>query len=317
MSKPDYEEHEEVENEMLDETEESDSVEHDDDEHHGHDEGDDTGTGSNVERPESPEPPLEAEFIVEEIGDGGESSVQAREHDSDPSLGYQGARLKMMRNRFVDDEDLVVSSSVTEIVPEAPDLIVCPKCSSEEVRGHNFCSQCNARLPNLPVIEQKYNPGSIDGAARKYIDAVNKLQSEEWSVDDFNDFLNKGLERVQKHAETMASLSEDNVIGEWLPDAADLMSDATQQWFRAVESMLEKVDHCHEDYDEDMAHYEELGEEELEEQDPPLSLEDRVRMTDFNPEIDAIFEANNKMLEYLRILDDNTKSAAQVGGVSY
>ncbi len=289
---------------MPEKTEESEPIEHgdevDQDDIVEHDDG--AIEEAATESDKTSEPPLEAEFIIEEVGDGGDHRV---------------ARLRKMRNQFVDDEDLMVSSSVTEMVPEAPDLIVCPNCSSEEIRGLKFCTQCNARLPNLPVIEQKYNPGSIDGAARKYVDAITKLQTEEWSVEDFNDFLNKGLERVQKHAETMASLSEDNVIGEWLPEASDLMSDATQQWYRAVETMLVKIDDCHEDFDEEMAHYEELDEEELEERDPPLSLEDRVRMTDFNSEIEAIFEANNKMLEYLRILDDNTKSAAQVGGVSY
>lgn len=296
MSTPEHEEHNEIEDEALESATDS--------EQEPHEEEYDEGESEEAPAEEASSTPAESEpeFIVEEANAGGHFGV---------------TQLQKMRNRFVDDEDLVLTSTSSEIVPETPDLIVCPNCSSEEVRGLKFCTQCNARLPNLPLIPTQYNPGSIDGAARKYVDAVNNLRAEKWSVDDYIDFLNKGLERTSKLAETMADLSTDNVIGEWLPEAAELISEATQQWFRAIEAMLEKVEYCHEDFDEDMAHYEELTDEEAEEQDPPISLEDRVRATDFQPEIDSIFQANDKMLEYLRILDDNTKSAAQVGGVSY
>lgn len=285
MSTEEHEDHEEYEDELLESSDDSEPLSH---------EGSEEIEGEPME--------AKSEFIVEEVG---------------ASSDHRVARLQQMRNRFVDDDDLVISSNSSETLTEAPDLIICPNCSSEEVRGLKFCTQCNGRLPNPPVLEQKYNPGSIDGAVRKYVDAVKNLQSGKWSVDDYIDFLNKGLERISKLAETMAELSADNVIGEWLPEATELISDATQQWYRAVETMLIKVEDCHEDFDEEMAHYEELSDEEAEERDPPVSLEDRVRSTDFSAELEAIYQANDKMLEYLRILDSNTKSAAQVGGVSY
>ncbi len=303
MSTPEHEEHEDVEGEALESHHDSEADSHAEEEALVEQTEDGTQDSPEAESEHASAPnELEAEFIVEEVSASGDHRV---------------ARLQKMRNQFVDDEDLVLSSNSAAAIPEAPDLIMCPNCSSEEVRGLKFCTQCNARLPNLPVIEQKYNPGSIDGAARKYVDAVRKLQTNKWSVDEYIDFLNKGLERTSKLAETMADLSADNVISDWLPEAAELISDATQQWYRAIETMLIKVEDCHEDFDEEMAHYEELSDEEAEEQDPPVSLEDRVRSTDFSPEIESIFQANDKMLEYLRILDENTKNAAQLGGVSY
>lgn len=243
-----------------------------------------------------------------------EPEYEEVEADSD----HRVARLRKLRSQFVTDGgELSLPSGMLTMEDSGPSMIVCPNCSSEEVRGQRFCTQCNARLPNIVVVEQKYNPGSIDGAARKYQDAIKKFHSETWSLDEFVEFLTKGLEKVRAHTEHLAEISADGVISEWLPEASRLIVNATQLWYDSVESMLLRVMDCQDEYEEEEAMLEELDEEEIAEREPLLPLEDRVRMIDFTPELESIFRSNDQMLDYLRILDSSLKTEAKVGGMQF
>jgi hypothetical protein len=256
------------------------------------------------EEDSSPEASAEPEYVFEEVG-----------VDSDHRL----AQLGKIRNSVIGDDDLTLpSSGMLTMDDTGPRTIVCPNCNSEEIAGQKFCNQCNARLPQLPpVLEQKYNPGSIDGAARKYYDTITNFQAEKISLDEFIDFLNNGLEKVRAHAEHLAELSQDGVMAEWLPEAAELLSSATQLWYDSVEGMLMRVEDAQVEHEEEEALLEELDEEELAEREPLLPLEERIRMIDFTPELDSIFRSNDQMLEYLRIVDNQLKTEARQGGMQF
>ncbi len=246
------------------------------------------------------------EFIYEEVG-----------VDSD----HRVAQLRKLKHQFGDE--MVLTNQTLTMEDTGPAMIVCPNpnCNSEEIRGQKFCSKCNARLPQLPLVEQKYNPGSIDGAARKYFDAINDFHAGESTLEEFMEFLHDGLDKVRAHVENLADLSSDGVMAEWLPQASNLLSEATQLWHDSVEAMLERCDHAFVEYEEEEAEYEELSEElseeELAEREPPMLPEDRIRSLDFTNELNAIFRANDQMLEYLRIVDTSLKSEATVGGMQF
>lgn len=273
------------------------------------DDYDDDGAGDHDEPMEEDDHPgetsAEPEYVFEEVG-----------VDSDHRL----AQLGKIRNSVIGDDDLSLpsSSSMLTMDDTGPRKIVCPNCNSEEIAGQKFCNQCNARLPQLPpVLEQKYNPGSIDGAARKYYDTITSFQAEKITLDEFVDFLSNGLEKVRAHAEHLADLSQDGVMAEWLPEAAQLISNATQLWYDSVEGMLMRVEDAQVEYEEEEALYEELDEDELAEREPLVPLDDRVRMIDFTPELDSIFRSNDQMLEYLRIVDNQLKTEARQGGMQF
>lgn len=240
------------------------------------------------------------EYIYEEVG-----------VDDD----HRVAQLRKLRNQF--GSEMHLPSSSLSMDDKGPALIVCPNCSSEEIRGQKFCSKCDARLPQLPLVEQKYNPGSIDGAARKYYDTITKFQASALSLDEFVEFLNNGLEKVRAYAEHLAELSADGVMAEWLPEASALISNATKLWYDSVEGMLMRVEDAQVEHEEEEAMLEELDEEELAEREPLMSLEERVRMVDFTPELDSIFRSNDQMLEYLAIVDASLKAEAKVGGMQF
>lgn len=249
-------------------------------------------------------PPVEAEveeFIYEEVG-----------VDSD----HRVAQLRKLKHQFGGDMSLTTSSLSME--DSGPVLIVCPNCNSEEISGQKFCSKCNAKLPQLPpVMQAKYNPGSIDGAARKYYDTITKFQNEAITLDEFVDFLSHGLEKVRAHAENLADLSADGVMAEWLPEASNSLSNATKLWYDSVEGMLMRVEDAQVEYEEEEALLDELDEEELADREPLAPLDERVRMIDFSPELDAIFRANDQMLEYLATVDRSLKAEAVGGGMQF
>lgn len=239
------------------------------------------------------------EFIYEEVG-----------VDAD----HRVAQLRKLKYQFGDE--MVLTNQSLSMEDSGPALIVCPNCNSEEVRGQKFCTKCNARLPQLPLVEQKYNPGSIDGAARKYVDSINKFHSGDSTLEEFMEFLHDGLDKVRAHVENLAELSSDGVMSEWLPQASILLSEATQLWHDSVEGMLERCDQAFADFEDEEAEYEEFSEEELAEREPPMLPEDRIRSLDFTTELESIFRANDQMLEYLRIVDSR-KSEATAGGMQF
>lgn len=233
------------------------------------------------------------------------------------SQDHRVLQLQKMRHKFIDESGPTLTKSSLEMEDQGPSLIICPNCKSEEVRGHRFCSKCNAKLPQLALSDQKYNPGSIDGAARKYYDAVNDFHSENISLDDFIDFLSKGLEKVRSHSENMAELSSDGVIAEWLPEASALINNANQLWHDSVENMLVRIDEVQAEFEEEEEELDSLSQEELAQRKPLVSLEERVQLLDFTPELDSIFRANDMMLEYLSILDASVKNETTIGGMQF
>ena len=292
-------EHQEPDDEIFEDDDECDLSETSDSEYE-HDDHFDEDEDEDDEAASSEAEDVE-EFIYEEVG-----------VDSD----HRVAQLRKLKHQFGDE--LSISSHQTLSMDDAgPATIVCPNCNSEEIRGQKFCNNCNVRLPQLPPVEQKYNPGSIDGAARKYYDSIHNFQAGEISLDEFVDFLNTGLEKIRAQAESLAELSADGVIAEWLPDAAALISNATQLWYDSVEGMLLRVDDCQAEHEEEEALLEELDEEELAEREPLAPLDERVRMVDFTHELESIFKANDQMLEYLRIVDTSLKTEATVGGMEF
>lgn len=266
-------------------------------------------------------------LLDEELADSTVSSdAQAEEpacvleeeyHLEEVTQDHRVLQLQKLRSQVVGDNELSLPSETITIDPVGPALIVCPNCNHEEVRGQRFCSQCNARMPQIVLIEQKYNPGSIDGAARKYYDAIQNFHSGSTTLDEFVEFLNAGLDRVRSHAEHMAELASDGVMNEWLPEASALIDNATQLWQDSVESMLIRIDDIQIEHEEEEADLEDLSDEELDAHEPITPLEEKVRAIDFTHELESIFRSNDMMLEYLRILDASVKSETAVGGMQF
>ncbi len=229
---------------------------------------------------------------------------------------HRVARLRKLRRQFVSDEELSLPSTFaySEIKPQT---ILCPNCNSEELLGLKFCSSCDARLPNLILDHQKFNPGSVNEAVKKYQDAVTNLVNETWDLEEFVDFLNKEMERVKSISDYLSDPANQDVMSEWLPDAYAKLLVAAHLWEESTESMMVRVENCIADFDDEDALFEDLDDEEAAEREPPAPLGHRAREIDFTPDLENIVQANDQFLEYLRISEQAERNYSEVNPLEF
>lgn len=241
--------------------------------------------------------------------------------DGDHRLGA----LRKFNRQFVSEKDLEIKEKPEEDPETYREVeiakVVCPNCQSEEARTQKMCGKCGARLPNITAIEEeKYNPGTMNAAVMKYVNAVKCLQDESWSVDDFEDFLLQREALSYEHIKELVILVEESGSSEWMPEATGLLKDAVDVLADAIAAMISKVETIRdqqpmleEEYEAHLAEYEAMldEDEEYDEEPPmaPLSLEERLRMVNFQPDLDEIKRSNNMLLKTLKEIDKFQKKA--------
>ncbi|MFA5507282.1 MAG: hypothetical protein WC314_07525 [Vulcanimicrobiota bacterium] len=296
-----------------------DEGEYDDDEHYDEEFDDDDYEDEEL-RPreaaggtaqvEPPEP--EIEHLEEEEDDGEE-------------IDHRVAQLRKLRQTFVNEKDLEIKAGKQAESYKETEVrkVVCPNCQSEELRSQKICAQCGARLPNILVEEEKYNPGSLNKAVLKYYDAVKHLRSEEWSIEQFTDFLHDRYELSKTQIDGLHELIEECGSQEWLPEATRLIFESTEMLETAILIMIDKVNEAvssHVEFDPDDYPLEDARgnpiEYPFEDEDGnlvefPLTLEDRILEIDFQSELEEIKKANGKMLETLKMIDAFQKQAQE------
>ena len=240
------------------------------------------------------------------------------EEDTDHKL----AQLRKLNTTFVTEEDLEHAATMKEHTyykDVEVAKVVCPNCQSEEKRTDKICSKCGAKLPNITSVrEEKYNPGTLNVAVKKYYNAVEMLQDGTWEAEDFIEFLFERSELSAAHIDGIMEVIEESGSSEWLPQATKLIMDSTLLLEESIDIMLGKVkftqdeqQHLEAEYDELCLQYDDLLEQAEEDEEieipeppePPLEVEERVKMINFADELESIRRANGMMLESLRLID--------------
>lgn len=295
---------EEFEEDFEDEEFEDDFEDDDYDEEEGLEPADPSpGAGPSAPEPTAPSAAAEAPAEPEDESD------------------HRVAQLRKLRKQFVSEKDLELTKASDEqqVFKEVKiQKVVCPNCQSEEVRTHKMCSNCGAKLPNITAIqEETYNPGTMNAAVLKYVNAVNSLSKGEWSAEDFEEFLHDRQILTQNHIDDLHELVEECGSAEWLPDATKLLFESTSLLEETLENMLTRLDETRAqqadleaEFDTQMLEYEtflEAEEEfdfEMDPPEPPEPVEERIRKLDFKQEIADIKKSNNLLLNTLRKIDE-------------
>ena len=242
---------------------------------------------------------------------------QPQEEDSD----HRVAQLRKLRQQFVSEKDLDVekmSEAENQSFKEVKiSLVVCPNCQAEEPKGQKICGQCGARLPIILVEEEKYNPGTLNQAVKKYFEKVRELKAEEISVMEFKIFLDQRKELSSNQIDELYEILQECAAGDWLPDATKLIFDSTALLEDSMNAMLNKViDTCMEhdldnlEYDELLYDYEQAeDDDDLVLPEPPPELEKRFCSVSFQAELDNITKANDMMRDTLRLIDEFQKQS--------
>ena len=250
------------------------------------------------------------------------AEAEADDKRDEEETDHKLAQLRKLNTTFVTEEDLEHAATMKEHTyykDVEVAKVVCPNCQSEEKRTDKICSQCGAKLPNITAVrEEKYNPGTLNVAVKKYFNAVEMLQDGTWEAEDFIEFLFERSELSAAHIDGIMEVIEESGSSEWLPQATKLIMDSTLLLEESIDIMLGKVkftqdeqQHLEAEFDELCLQYDELLEqaeedEELEIPDPPeppLEVEERIRLINFSDELESIRRANGMMLESLRLID--------------
>jgi hypothetical protein len=239
------------------------------------------------------------------------------EDEPEDDTDHRVAQLRKLNKEFVTEKDLKeLPRKSAEFFQEAKIArVVCPHCQSEEIRTEKICTQCGARLPNITAVEEEtYNPGTLNSAVLKYFDAVKKLKNETWSVDEFEDFLHERMELSRNHIDGLLELVEECGSSEWLPDGTKLIMESTMLLEESIENMLIKVEEARGEQHQLEAEFDALllAWDEDSDADPPedpAPLEVRIRMIDYQSDLDNIKKANGLLLNTLKIIDQFQKKA--------
>lgn len=298
----------EPDDEYYDEEEFLDDEEYIDDEEYDDFEDDEYEEPAQAEvLPVAPPPELEAADDDEPVDDG----------------DHRVAQLRKLRQQFVADKDMEVKAGPAPEVFREIEVakVVCPNCQSEEARTDKICSKCGAKLPNITAIEEeRYNPGTMNVAVMKYVNAVKKLKEGAWDIDEFEDFLHEREQLSQAHIDGLIELIEESGAAEWLPDATKFLLDSTGMLEDAIANMIMKVEQVRDqqptleaEYAAQLAEFESLLDagkvKRADAPVPPSSIEERITLVNFNPELDDINRSNDLLLNTLRLIDKFQKES--------
>lgn len=280
--------------------------------------------------PPEEEPPEEDDDFDDDYEDDDYEDDERQSPDSDPlsatesaepeahqeaevDTDHRVARLRKLRTTFVTEKDLEVSETTSdepEVYREVKmKLVICPNCQAEESRFHKICSKCGAKLPNITAVEEeKYNPGTLNKAVTKYYDAVKKLRTETWTIDEFVNFMHEREELSRTRIDDLLEFIEECGSSEWLPDATKLILESTLMLEDAIAIMIDKVEEVKVDHAEWEAAESDLQDDD-EMAEPILTLEEKILEIDFQPELDSIKKSNDMMLETLKQIDQFQKQS--------
>lgn len=295
--------------EKTESDEEYDEEDYDDEEYLDDDEFEDDFEDDDYE-----EPPQGELAVADPPPAPEEEEEEVPSEDAD----HRVAQLRKLRQQFVSDKDLEIKALPTgqEVYRETEIAkVVCPNCQSEEPRTDKICSNCGAKLPNLTAVEEeRYNPGTMNVAVLKYVNAVKKLKDGAWSVDEFEDFLHEREQLSQSHIDGLIELVEESGAAEWLPDATKFLLDSTGMLEDAIANMIMKIENLRDqqpnleaEFEAQRAEFESLLRDgKVKKSDaprPPIPLDQRVRELNFDPDLDEINRSNELLLNTLKLID--------------
>lgn len=86
-------------------------------------------------------------------------------------------------------------------------MIICVKCGHQNPDSQTTCEQCRTPLPRLVQNEKgDAGPTYIDDRVRELEEAANKVQSEEWSIDEFAEYIDRILQVMAEREQTIKAI---------------------------------------------------------------------------------------------------------------
>lgn len=122
--------------------------------------------------------------------------------------------------------------------------MLCVQCGYENPVGSNYCEQCYALMPRMDLF-QVLEPTIVSDRLRKIQNAVNKVEKNEMSIEDFAEFIVSTYETlIQKAVEIQELVETSNYF--------DISPEEVEVGYKGMgfyEQGLLEIYHYVEDYD--------------------------------------------------------------------
>lgn len=86
-------------------------------------------------------------------------------------------------------------------------MIICVKCGHQNPDGQTNCEQCKAQLPRMVQGQQEEaGPSYISDRVKELEDASTKVQSGEWTIEQFTQYIDGILQVMNEREQTIRAI---------------------------------------------------------------------------------------------------------------
>jgi ribosomal protein L40E len=86
-------------------------------------------------------------------------------------------------------------------------LIICVKCGHQNGDAHSNCEKCQAQLPRMAQApKEESGPNYISDRVRELEEASQKVQSGEWSMEKFSEYIDGILQVMNEREQTIRAI---------------------------------------------------------------------------------------------------------------
>ncbi len=86
-------------------------------------------------------------------------------------------------------------------------MIICVKCGHQNADNVTNCTQCGAQLPRMAQQPQEEaGPNYINDRVKELEDAATKVQSGEWDLDQFSDYVEDILQVMNEREQSIRAI---------------------------------------------------------------------------------------------------------------
>ncbi len=122
-------------------------------------------------------------------------------------------------------------------------MLVCVRCGTENTEGVKFCINCQSVLPQIPAASRPPStPEMIMDRFYQVEEAVKSIRSEEWTIDEFADYMENMAEVLAQKEEDIRSIDLPDDLYEEFAEELEIGFEGMALFIEGVNHLIDYVD---------------------------------------------------------------------------
>lgn len=117
-------------------------------------------------------------------------------------------------------------------------MILCLRCAAPNSPDENYCEKCGATLPKLAYSIDMANVNIVDERYKSFAEAAAKVQSGEWSPEEFENFMEATFEKLARIEEEIKSIPISEEIMEDFEEELEVGFAGIERFNQGMEMMM-------------------------------------------------------------------------------